>query len=315
MANKADIVAEVARRTGLKRNEVQSALEALLHTISKALAEGKSVELRGFGTFKVVEREERKVNDLVRGGTITIPARKVPQFIPYGKLREVVDTAHREPKAWDVERHYRRGVEYMRRGELDPAIEEYQRVLSMDSQHVKARNNLGLIYYIKGDYKRAIQEYRAALEVDSNNVQLRSNLGAAYWERGMYNLAEQEFQKALEIDPQSPEAHYNLGVAYYKKGLYDQAIDELKRALQLNPHHYQTHYYLAGAYNQKGMLDEAIAAYEALLELNPNNGQAYWYLGTLYDRKGMRDKARDMFRKAHGLLGPRPGKDMMVKML
>lgn len=316
MTTKADIVAEVAHRTELKKSEVKQALEVFLDIISRALRDGQRVELRGFGTFRVVKRKERRVNDLIKGGMLTIPSQTTPQFIPYRKLRDKVDKSHQVDKLQEsIEEHYRRGVEYTKQGKLDQALEEYNQVLALDPHHVKARSNLGLIYDRKGNYKRAIQEYKKALEVDPENVQVHFNLGAAYWGWGMYNQAEEEFERALELDPENAEAHYNLGVTYYKKGLYDQAVDEMKKALQLNPSHYQSCYYLAGAYNQKGMFDEAIAVYETLLNFNPNDGEAYWYLGVLYDRKGMREKARFMFKKAYGLLRGEPERGIVARII
>jgi len=56
---KAEIVEDIATKTGLTKKDVATAMDQFLESISKALAEGKHYEIRGFGTFKVKARKAR----------------------------------------------------------------------------------------------------------------------------------------------------------------------------------------------------------------------------------------------------------------
>jgi nucleoid DNA-binding protein len=49
---KADIVDQIAERTGLTKKDVADTVDGFLEAVSRALANGHHIEIRGFGTFK-----------------------------------------------------------------------------------------------------------------------------------------------------------------------------------------------------------------------------------------------------------------------
>lgn len=60
MANKAELVDRVAKKTQLTKKDVSATVEALFETIQEALKAGEKVQVIGFGTFEVRERAARK---------------------------------------------------------------------------------------------------------------------------------------------------------------------------------------------------------------------------------------------------------------
>ena len=54
--NKAELVAEIAKNTGLTKVDSERATEALLNTVAATLKKGDEVRLVGFGTFSVAKR-------------------------------------------------------------------------------------------------------------------------------------------------------------------------------------------------------------------------------------------------------------------
>jgi nucleoid DNA-binding protein len=87
---KADIVDNIASRTGLTKKEVAEAVDGFLHTISEGLAKGEHFEIRGFGTFKVKERKARMARNPRTGEPVPVPERKVPVFKVSRELKKVV---------------------------------------------------------------------------------------------------------------------------------------------------------------------------------------------------------------------------------
>ena len=77
---KAEIVEDIAAKTGLTKKEIAEAVDQFLKTVSDALADGKHLEIRGFGTFKVKERKERMARNPRTGDAVPVPARRVPVF-------------------------------------------------------------------------------------------------------------------------------------------------------------------------------------------------------------------------------------------
>lgn len=88
--NKTELVKAVSTEAELTQKDAAKAVDALLDTITKALAEGEKLQLIGFGTFEVRDRAARKGRNPQTGEEIEIAASKVPAFKPGKELREAV---------------------------------------------------------------------------------------------------------------------------------------------------------------------------------------------------------------------------------
>lgn len=88
--NKAELVAEVAAKSGLTKKDAEKALAAVIDSITGALKKGDKVQLVGFGTFDVKKRAARKGRNPQTKKEITIPASKVPSFKAGKALKDAV---------------------------------------------------------------------------------------------------------------------------------------------------------------------------------------------------------------------------------
>ena len=88
--NKGDLIEAVAEVVSTKK-EAQEAVECVFETITKALKKNEAVQIVGFGSFKVNEREARKGRNPQTGEEIQIAARKVPKFVPGKGLKDAVN--------------------------------------------------------------------------------------------------------------------------------------------------------------------------------------------------------------------------------
>ena len=79
---KADIVAEIAEKTGLEKVDVQSIVEAFMKEVKESLEGGENVYLRGFGSFIIKERAKKTGRNISKNTTIIIPAHNIPSFKP-----------------------------------------------------------------------------------------------------------------------------------------------------------------------------------------------------------------------------------------
>ena len=83
---KLEISRELADRAGLSVTDATRSTDAFFDILKDAFANGRDVFVRGFGTFKVVERKEKIARDISKGKQIIIPARKTVKFIPSNQL-------------------------------------------------------------------------------------------------------------------------------------------------------------------------------------------------------------------------------------
>tara|TARA_B100000989_G_scaffold225704_1_gene172927 strand:- start:198 stop:479 length:282 start_codon:yes stop_codon:yes gene_type:complete len=79
---KAELVAKIASNLGLEKNEVLATIEDFMEEIKNSLSEGENVYLRGFGSFTVKKRAEKKGRNISKNVTIKIPAHCIPSFKP-----------------------------------------------------------------------------------------------------------------------------------------------------------------------------------------------------------------------------------------
>ena len=88
--NKLDLVARIAKDTGIPKTKAETAFNALINGITVALKKGQKVTIVGFGSFSVARRKARKGRNPQTGATIKIAARKVPKFTPGSELKKAV---------------------------------------------------------------------------------------------------------------------------------------------------------------------------------------------------------------------------------
>ena len=89
--NKNELVASMAEKTGLKKTEVEKVLKAFTETVASELKKGEKIQLVGFGTFEVAEREARTGRNPRTGETMTIAASKNPKFKAGKALKDAVN--------------------------------------------------------------------------------------------------------------------------------------------------------------------------------------------------------------------------------
>ncbi|RLD39537.1 MAG: integration host factor subunit beta [Bacteroidetes bacterium] len=79
---KAEIVADIANKTGIEKVAVQKTVEAFMEAIKGSMSNGENVYLRGFGSFTIKRRAEKTGRNISKNTTIIIPAHNIPAFKP-----------------------------------------------------------------------------------------------------------------------------------------------------------------------------------------------------------------------------------------
>ena len=89
---KSELIAQLsARQPQLEDRDVELAVKELLDQLSNALAAGKRIEVRGFGSFSLHYRPPRTGRNPKTGEMVQVPDKHVPHFKPGKELRERVD--------------------------------------------------------------------------------------------------------------------------------------------------------------------------------------------------------------------------------
>jgi len=142
-----------------------------------------------------------------------------------------------------------------------------------------AYNNRGTAYLRRGDYDKAIFDYDQALRINPNFFKkaydLYDNRGSAYLMKGDYERAIADYDQALRIKPNDANSYHNRGTAYLYKGDPEKAIADFNKALEINPGYAETYFNKALACEKIGHFKEAIEAYRGFIENVPPQHVTY----------------------------------------
>ena len=90
--NKSDLIQNLENNLkSLSRNEVEVIVETIFNQMTHALSKGERIEIRGFGTFEVRNRDPRQGRNPKTGATVYVQTRKVPFFKVGKELKERVN--------------------------------------------------------------------------------------------------------------------------------------------------------------------------------------------------------------------------------
>lgn len=83
-----------AEQTHLSQADVELAVRCILEQLSRALSEGRRIEIRGFGSFSLHYRPPRMGRNPKTGEAVALPGKYVPHFKPGKALRERVNRSN-----------------------------------------------------------------------------------------------------------------------------------------------------------------------------------------------------------------------------
>lgn len=79
---KSDIVDIISSSTGISKIETEAVVKGFMETVIESMKKGETIELRGFGSFKVVKRAQRVARNPKTNQEVVVPE----QFVPVLKI-------------------------------------------------------------------------------------------------------------------------------------------------------------------------------------------------------------------------------------
>lgn len=141
------------------------------------------------------------------------------------RLREWIN---RHPD--DNDAHYYLADVFMKEGQLDTAINEYQIILLHHSDDTRALNNLAMLYQKKHD-PRSLDMARKAHDLNPDSPEILDTLGWILIKRGDPATAEPLLAQATHLSPADPDILYHHAVALLKSGKKQEGKEEANKAL------------------------------------------------------------------------------------
>lgn len=180
----------------------------------------------------------------------------------------------------------------------------WNHTLAVTAENDVAHNNLGFLFLRRGELDKAITEFQTALEIRLRNSQthyslgaalIQNNLGNALARKQLWDQAIDHLQEAVRLRPDYADAYFNLGSVLFQQGRLDEAVTQWQKTLAIRPQDAEAHRNVASALRKRGKVKEAILEYEQALNIAPEDSVALnnlaWILATCSD-VSMRDGAR-----------------------
>jgi protein O-mannosyl-transferase len=149
----------------------------------------------------------------------------------------------------------------------------WRSTIAKDPNSWMAYNNLGVVQLAKGNIDEAIEKYQRSLQLHPDYPEALYNLGSAVLQKGDADQAIELCVKALNLLPRDADTHVVLGNALMAKQEVDRAIEQYREALEIHPNDSNAHYNLAVALQQEGKTEEAAREFEKAGPTRPNPNQ------------------------------------------
>lgn len=89
---KADVINEIAEKTGVERKDVQASVEAFFSVVKDNMEDGNNIYVRGFGSFVNKKRAKKIARNISKNTSIVIDEHYVPSFKPSKSFVERIKT-------------------------------------------------------------------------------------------------------------------------------------------------------------------------------------------------------------------------------
>jgi serine/threonine protein kinase len=144
----------------------------------------------------------------------------------------------KEVEAWEL---YNKAFSLANLGNLEEAIQYYDRVLLLEPKNTDAWNNRGVCCKKLGRLQDALTCYENAIVSEHHNASAWANKGNLLQTQGLHAEALVCLNKAVDLDPSSESAWLNKAIVEDRLGLHREAVASLKHFIDLEPVQYASH--------------------------------------------------------------------------
>ena len=180
---------------------------------------------------------------------------------------------------------------------LEEAEHLYREILKIESRHVDANHNLGLLLVSLNKSGEALPLLKIATEVNPNVIQILISYADALIKERQFEEAVTSYKKIIVLNPDFAEVHYNLGSALQNLRRLEEAEVSYKKVIELKPDFAKAHNNLGIVLQNLNRLDEAEASYKKAIEFNPSYIEAHFNLGVTFNLSGQVEKAEISYKK------------------
>ena len=200
----------------------------------------------------------------------------------------------------DARLWYEEGLIQADSGNLEVAIDRFQRALAADAKLDAAKRSLGLALAQAGRWPEAIPVLAPLSQANPESFAI-----AYFYALSLHNAqraeAEAEARRAVALRPESAEGQSLLGVVLASRGKLEEALPYLQRAREADPANPDAALALGRVLTERGKLEEGVALLREVVRMVPESANAHLALADALRRAGRLQEAEQETRLAESL--------------
>ena len=211
------------------------------------------------------------------------------------------------------------------------ALKSYSRLLQLDPDDIRVRNQVAQIYLKQNNKEKALEEFINIERQFPNDLSIKVQIASLYQDIGRVGEAITKLNEILEINPQADRIHYFLGLLYEKlkeekkalehfekitatSSVFDDAVlqqavllrdlkeskrgtELLRNAIRKHPKVSRFYQFLSLFWEEEEQMDRAVDALKDGIKKIPNDEELYFNLGSLHDKLKQKEESLKMMRK------------------
>lgn len=214
------------------------------------------------------------------------------------------DVAGKQPR--NARAHVNVGALLERRGDLDGAVEAYQRALTIDNEYADAHYNLSVALLRLGRTEEAEKHLREALRIAPEDPGANVALGDACTDRRDFEGALAAYSAATKTLPNDATLRVKLCSSLRRLQRIPEAFEACQEAIRLGPSIASAYEAMGLVHVVRGDMAAAIPLFERTLELDPRNHAALGNLATCLKSEGRVVESIEPYRRAIALRPEEP---------
>ncbi len=149
------------------------------------------------------------------------------------------------------------------------ALDDFDRVIRLDSNYSEAYYYKSLCYEALGDTAKAVPCYYFLIEFSPNDYSTLTKLGNWYRSQNQVDSAAKYLRKAVEYSDYDTEAHQYLAELLIKKDSLEKALEVLNRGIDMDSEIPELYELRRKIYIEKGMTAKALQDYMTIMTIDP----------------------------------------------
>lgn len=186
----------------------------------------------------------------------------------------------------DMDALFGMGIALRRHGRLSVAEQIFDRLEKQDKSYAGLPLERGLLFEARGQFDLAAKSYQEALKQEPENSNLLLRLGAAEVALGDVDAAERTLEIVIRAAPNSAEAEYFIGRVAFAREEIAESLTHFDRAVSLDGTVGEYHLYAGWAAMEMGNLGRTLEEVQAAIDADPSLGDAFWLRGVVRLRTG-----------------------------